>query len=85
MTYILRTLNGAPLHITSTRDQAEESRVSDFHHVTPDIGGRNFFSGGLYDAGERVMGRPDAVTRYGRDMLAEDLEREIRRYWEVNA
>lgn len=77
MTAILRTLNGVPITITRHWDEARALAVSEFHRVTPDIGGVHFFShGGRYDASvRRGLRQEDAVREYAVDCLDADRDR----------
>lgn len=79
MTAVLRTLGGVPITITATRREAEALRCSEFHHVTPDLGGRYYFTGGRY-APNRTWTGQDPVRRYAQDCLAQDLAEQIARY-----
>lgn len=77
MTAILRTLGGVPVTITRHPDEARALAVSEFHRVTPDIGGVHFFShGGLYDASaRRGLRQVDAVRAYAVDQFDVDRDR----------
>jgi hypothetical protein len=77
VTAILRTLHGVPVTITRHPDEARALAVSEFHRVTPDIGGVHVFShGGRYDAtARRGLRQVDAVREYAVDMLDADRDR----------
>jgi hypothetical protein len=77
VTAILRTLGGVPVTITRHADEARALAVSEFHRVTPDIGGVHFFShGGRYDGTvRRGLRQVDAVREYAEDVLGEERDR----------
>ncbi|HWO61425.1 MAG TPA: hypothetical protein VNO31_15455 [Umezawaea sp.] len=77
MTTILRTLGGVPITITRHADEARTLAVSEFHYLSPDIGGVHFFSGGgKYDATvRRGLKQVDAVREFAVDRLDIDRDR----------